>query len=195
MAKETYHHGTLRQDMIDKGLLLLNKDGFENFSLRKVATMCGVSHTAPYKHFKDKNELLAAIIAQVTELFSSSLLKSAIEFPLDPRRKMIEMGKAYVEFMVENPEYLKFLFLSNHHCPIIMEDQKFFYEDKIPFGIFKESAASYLDSLNLDKDIYPLEILAMWSLVHGLATLISNKNIEYQGDYLQLVEKVLLEKL
>ena len=58
MAKDKYHHGTLKEDLINKGLELLNKEGFEGFSLRKVASMCGVSHTAPYKHFKDKYELI-----------------------------------------------------------------------------------------------------------------------------------------
>lgn len=54
-----------KQELINNGLLLLNKEGIENFSLRKVARMCGVSHTAPYKHFEDKDALINEIVSEV----------------------------------------------------------------------------------------------------------------------------------
>ena len=64
MDRESYHHGDLKQELIHNGLLLLNKEGIEGFSLRKVASMCEVSHTAPYKHFKDKDGLINEIIIE-----------------------------------------------------------------------------------------------------------------------------------
>lgn len=61
MKFDMYHHGSLRNDLIDKGLILLNSDMIKNFSLRKVVSMFGVSNDAPYRHFKDKDELIQAI--------------------------------------------------------------------------------------------------------------------------------------
>ncbi|SHI59388.1 transcriptional regulator, TetR family [Clostridium cavendishii DSM 21758] len=73
MIKDKYHHGDLNQKLIENGLLLLNKEGVDGFSLRKVASMCGVSHNAPYKHFKDKEELIDEIIKEVWKSFYLAL--------------------------------------------------------------------------------------------------------------------------
>lgn len=195
MTKDKYHHGTLKKDLIIKGLELLNKEGFASFSLRKVASMCGVSHTAPYKHFKDKEELIEAISFEVSDAFSNSLLESTEKYPNNPRLQIIEMGKTYVRFMVENPEYLKFLFLNEHKYPILITNNKLEHQDGTPFDVFKKSCCFYLESIDLNKESYYLEIISMWSSVHGIALLIANKVIEYNGDYLELVEKIIDEKI
>ncbi len=52
MASDTYHHGDLKESLIIEGLKLFNEEGADKFSLRKVAALCNVSHSAPYKHFK-----------------------------------------------------------------------------------------------------------------------------------------------
>ena len=56
-----YHHGNLRQALIDAGIKIINDSGESNLSLRKAAALCNVSHAAPYAHFKDKDELIEAI--------------------------------------------------------------------------------------------------------------------------------------
>ena len=75
---DSYHHGNLRQALIDAGIKIINENGEENLSLRKVAAACGVSHAAPYAHFKDKDELIEAIKENVTERFMEKLV-DAIE--------------------------------------------------------------------------------------------------------------------
>jgi AcrR family transcriptional regulator len=54
LTEKNYHHEGLKNELIEKGLKILNKEGYEGFSLRKAARVCGVSQTAPYRHFKDK---------------------------------------------------------------------------------------------------------------------------------------------
>ena len=61
MSNENYHHENLKAELIKKGLKLLDEEGYENFSLRKVAKACSVSHTAPYRHFDSKDDLIMAI--------------------------------------------------------------------------------------------------------------------------------------
>lgn len=195
MSKEKYHHGDLKQEIIHKGLLLLNEEGFEGFSLRKVAGMCEVSHTAPYKHFKDKDELISAIIEEVWKEFYFALKESTLLHPDDAKIQIIEMGKAYVRFMVENPEYLKFMFLSNKVSPIKIEKDRFYGCEDNAFGVFKNSAENYLKAMNFDEAVYMEKTLTMWSLVHGIALLIAKNSIEYNGDYLELVEKMIINGL
>ncbi|MDP4090014.1 MAG: TetR/AcrR family transcriptional regulator, partial [Bacillota bacterium] len=165
MTKDKYHHGTLKQDMIHKGLELLNQQGFEAFSLRKVAAMCGVSHTAPYKHFKDKNELIQAIVLEVTEAFANSLREPTVKYPDNPRLQIIEMGKAYVRFMVENPEYMQFLFLADNPDPVRICSSYLPDSKDASFEIFRKSAEYYLDSIHQARELYYVDTLVMWSLV------------------------------
>lgn len=195
MKRETYHHGDLKQEIIDNGLLLLNKEGFEGFSLRKVAAMCGVSHTAPYKHFKDKEELINSIVEEVLRKFYLALLDVTSLYPNDYKVQIVEMGKAYVKFMVENPEYLKFIFLSDNLHAIEIREGKFYRYENSAFQVFKNSAEEFFKVIKLDKDLYMEKILSMWSMVHGIAILISKKSIEYKGNYLELVEKMIKTSL
>lgn len=191
MGKENYHHGDLKQELIHNGLLLINKAGIEGFSLRKVASMSGVSHNAPYKHFKDKDALIHEIIREVTKKFYYALLAVTEMYANDPTLQIIEMGKAYVKFMVENPEYLKFMFLTDISYPVRIEDDQFCSYKDSPFGVFKESSERYFKKINLNNDAYMQKTLTMWSMVHGIAILIIKKSIEYKGDYLVLVEKMI----
>lgn len=195
MNRENYHHGDLKQKLIDNGLLLLNKEGVEGFSLRKVAGMCGVSHTAPYKHFKDKDELIDEIVKVVWKKFYLALFEVTKLYPDEPKLQIVEMGKAYVKFMVEEPEYLKFMFLSDNICPIIIKNDKFYMEEDSAFGVFKKSAENFLKEINLDERLYMEKTLTMWSLVHGIAVLIAKKTIEYSGDYIELVERIIKNRL
>lgn len=195
MDRDTYHHGDLKQQLIDNGIILLNKEGIEGFSLRKVANLCGVSHNAPYKHFKDKESLIYEIIMEVWQKFYTAL-KSSTEKPgLDAKTQLLEMGKAYVKFMVENPEYLKLIFLSDNPSPIIVQDGEFKSCKDFAFEVFKNCAYNCFDSMKVDKNIYAAKTLAAWSIVHGIAVLIVKKSIDYRGDYLELVENMVLTSL
>ena len=71
--KDSYHHGNLRCALINAGIKLINEEGEANLSLRKVASLCDVSHSAPYAHFKDKEELIEAIKESVTNSFMEEL--------------------------------------------------------------------------------------------------------------------------
>ncbi|MCX8167279.1 MAG: TetR/AcrR family transcriptional regulator, partial [Candidatus Micrarchaeota archaeon] len=83
------------------------------FSLRKVAKLCGSSHSAPYRHFKNKDELILAIAKEALLKFNHTLKNAIDKYPSDPRKQLCEMGCLYVQFFVENPDYLNLLFLTD----------------------------------------------------------------------------------
>jgi AcrR family transcriptional regulator len=200
MKKKAYHHGMLKEDMIATGLRLLNKEGYEAFSLRKVAALCHVSHAAPYKHFKSKEELLVAIRSEVFAKFKGALVEAAARYRDDPKKHLINLSKCYVKFMVDNPDYFKFVSSFRQYFePLITLDHQLqlHYQDNNEgvFEIFAKSAYDYLLSSNARAKNSMTEILALWSVVHGLTMLIANKSIAYAGDYLELVETILDEKL
>lgn len=195
MDKKQYHHGNLRKDLIDKGLQLINKEGYEGLSLRKVAVMCGVSHAAPYKHFENKDELVYAITLEAINSFTASLEEAVEACPNDPTAQLIEMGKQYVKFMVENPDYFKFIFLCENSNSIKITNNRFSNTQEGPFDVFQKCANNYLNAIKANDDDRVSDTVAMWSLVHGFAALIVNKSIVYEGNYLNLIEEMIINKM
>jgi len=59
--KKAYHHGNLKEELVSAGIRIISKDGVDGLSLREVAGLAGVSHAALYRHFKNKEDLLASI--------------------------------------------------------------------------------------------------------------------------------------
>jgi len=195
MKSDTYHHGDLRVSLIKMGLKLFNEEGAENFSIRKVAALCKVSHTAPYRHFKSKEELIKAISNYVFNEFQSSLNEIAETYKNDPSERIVELGKKYVWFMVENPDYLKFAFLTKSESEITIEEDNLQESRYETFNIFKNCALDFFKSINVKEEDYEQDIIAMWSMVHGLATMLAYKTFSYDEDYLELVEKILRKNL
>ncbi|MFW2489910.1 TetR/AcrR family transcriptional regulator [Clostridium chromiireducens] len=195
MQNDKYHHGDLRESLIRMGLKLYNEEGAEKFSIRKVAALCNVSHAAPYKHFKNKEELISAISDYVFSNFEYSLSEIVEKYRTDPYERIIELGKKYVIFMVENPDYLKFAFSQNNEYGITVENNELQSSDYGTFNIFKNCAIDFLKSKNVKEEKYIQDIIAMWAMVHGLATMLSNKMFIYKGNYIELVEEILRQNI
>lgn len=193
MNKEHYHHGDLKKDMIQRGMQLLNEVGYDGFSLRKVAAMCGVSHAAPYKHFQSKDELIAAIVQEVSDSFKAALEEAVRMYPDDAESQIIELGKCYVRFMVENPDYMQFIFISPSQKRINRIHESDYTTD--PYQIFQKSALRYLEYLKVNPQNQAIDILTMWSLVHGFSMLLVNNIIDTPDNYLEITDKMLREKL
>ncbi|AET69624.1 transcriptional regulator [Desulfosporosinus orientis DSM 765] len=194
MSNENYHHENLKAELIKKGLKLLDEEGYENFSLRKVAKACGVSHTAPYRHFDSKEDLIMAIALEAHHKFNQCLEEAVEKHPNDNKSQLKEMGYAYIKFFVENPEYLRLFFLSDFANNIKKMNHEPLIDSEQPFNTFyKAIERCQADIQNGERKSVDTNALALssWGLVHGMAILIAKKNFSYEGDYLELVRKVL----
>lgn len=103
----------LRIALIQAGIEEINNYGANGLSLRRVATACNVSTAAPYKHFKDKKEFIAAIIDYVNEQWAVVQERVLTASGPDPRRQMVNVCVAYVQFLMEKPHYRQILMLKN----------------------------------------------------------------------------------
>ena len=168
---DSYHHGNLRQALIDAGIRIINENGEEGLSLRKVAASCGVSHAAPYAHFKDKEELLEAIKASVNEQFMRELEQAVTKAP-NAESAILNMGKSYVSFFVRHPDHFRFLFGSQNIIAHLQPD-KSFHEDYPPFVLLKDTYRKYLKEKNIKKSKkeQELELVRIWASAHGLAAI------------------------
>lgn len=187
--KKNYHHDKLRETLIETGIRLMNTHGYEQLSLRKIAAACGVSHAAPYRHFKDKETLLAAMREYVEEGFSR-ILRSAID-PEETPDSMLEFGKAYVHFFAENPQYYLFFIRQNGFYVDFSEEAGEVKSDYMPFQIFQEQAVKHLAAMQIPQGYYLTALASMWATVHGLAGLATMSGVHYDGDWAELTEKVL----
>lgn len=109
-TKGTYHHGDLRVSLIETATSMLKEAGVEGLSLRKLADRVGVSRTAPYHHFKDKNELLCAIAEQGFHHWHKQAEASAENTKLSEREKYRLFVFGYIEYAAENPELYDLMF-------------------------------------------------------------------------------------
>ena len=180
---DNYHHGNLHQALIDAGVKIINEEGEDKLSLRKVAAACEVSHAAPYAHFKDKEELLTAIKYSVTERFMGELEK-AVERAENAEQAIILMGKTYVSFFSSNPDYFKFLFASQKMVAHLKMDKEY-PDDYPPFLLLKNTYKKYLSEKAEKMDYKEQEagLLKIWSSVHGLAAIACMTGVETSVDW------------
>ena len=102
-ASKPYHHGYLRAALLDASLALIRKEGLHGFTLREVARRAGVSHAAPYRHFRNKNDLLAAIAEDGFNRFTAKMREAASKGD-SPLERLQMAGIAYVQFGLDRPE-------------------------------------------------------------------------------------------
>ncbi len=100
-----YHHGDLRNALIDAAATIVELRGLNELSLRAAARRAGVSQTAPYRHFKDKEALIAAVAADGFLMLAEDLDAAAAQ-----SRDLVLIGKSYVRFALEHPARFQLMF-------------------------------------------------------------------------------------
>jgi AcrR family transcriptional regulator len=95
-----YHHGDLRAALVDAAIALIAERGVRGFSLAEASRRVGVSAAAPYRHFADRDELLAAVAGRGLDLFATMAMTEAGD-AADPRQRLAAMTRAYVRFAAE----------------------------------------------------------------------------------------------
>src|ERR1700722_18982810 len=111
-AKRPYHHGDLRAALIRAALSLIEQHGVQGLTLSDAAHLAGVSVAAPYRHFKDKEALMAEIAAEGFVLFRDALARASRGDPQDKVKRLVEMGIAYVDFALQHSSHFKVMWES-----------------------------------------------------------------------------------
>jgi AcrR family transcriptional regulator len=175
-AARPYHHGDLRRTLIDAAVELVTEKQDWAFSLREVARHAGVSHNAPYNHFADKNELLAAMAAAGFERLKGRML-AASDRAQSAAAALLLSARAYVESGVENPALYRLMFgpaLAPGTVPQAAIARgagvkaRAVLEQIILRGA---SAGEFAIAADRSKEL-ELHTLFAWSAVHGLTMLV-----------------------
>ena len=152
-----YHHGDLRAALVSEGMRLLSEEGAGELSLRGVARNVGVSATAVYRHFPDKDALLSAIAEEGFRRLGEAQRAAFENAAPDGSRAFGATGATYVRFALANPALFRLMFSK----PTAASRQS-------DAALFLEQNAAARAPTGLDQKIFALQA---WSTVHGLAML------------------------
>ena len=190
-SKKSYHHGNLREELIEKGIELINEVGEEKLSLRRIAKMCGVSNAAPYTYFKKKSDLLEAMSDYIWKILAMELAKTRKKYE-NSEDLLVKLGKTYVMFFCENHKYYYFIISrSNTKMDLLSEFSKIENSNQSAFNILKSEATKVLQKADVPNQAIQDKIIAMWALVQGLVTIMIMNDITYSEIWEEKIEEII----
>ena len=173
--------GGLRRDLIAAALELVETAGTQGLSLREIARKAGVSHAAPYRHFANKEELLAAVAEQGFRTLAQRVVEQEAAAPQEVLARFEAIAIAYVEFAAENPAHFRVMF-SPEIADIAKHPSLQEVRDSTA-GLLRSGVAEVLagtGAIGSKVDVDDFTLLA-WSLVHGLASLVVDGHVRDLG--------------
>lgn len=179
-SNSPYHHGNLRQALLEAALIILEKHGEAGLGLRDLARAVGVSPAAPYRHFDSRAALLEALAVTGFQRFTARMDAVAAAEPEDP---MAAMGKTYVVFALQNANLFRLMF-----SPQLKKDAR-------P-GLAMAADAAFETLRHViggDVEAGRIKALAAWAKVHGLAVLLLDGQIAIRAgeDTEQLIGEII----
>src|SRR4030095_1017417 len=173
-----YHHGNLREALLDAAIRLIAEVGPTAFTLREVARRAGVWHNAPYRHFQDKDDLLAAVGAEGFRELKEAMLNAALQ-QTSALERLKRSGLAYVSFALRRPEHFTVMFdapTPKRKSDVLAAAGKEAFDTLISFVKNCQDEGQLPPGNPLD-----FALLA-WTMVHGIAKLATTGRLPYRSD-------------
>ncbi|MCL2350509.1 MAG: TetR/AcrR family transcriptional regulator [Defluviitaleaceae bacterium] len=188
MSAKPYHHGDLRDALLEKAIEMINEGNSESLSMRKLAAACGVSHAAPYAHFANKNELLDSVVDYITAKFTAALKEAVGEGPASTQG-LKNMGYEYALFFFRNPQYYTFIF----HRSKIEAGEGREYE---PYDFFMAYFNELFDQFDYPKDkrLRLKTATSLWGKCHGIAAISANTRTNDAPEWEAIIKDILVHE-
>jgi len=169
-----YHHGNLKEALIESACSVCECEGHENMSLRSIAKNANVSQTAPYRHFKTKQDLLSEVAKRGFIELKNALINAADNTKIaeDPQEKFLDMGLAYLNFGLNKQN--TYDLMNGPECP--KDDYpELKTEAQETFAILITAIVELKPRINETE----LEMMSIkhWATLHGLVSLLRNKDM------------------
>ncbi len=167
--RRSYHHGNLREALIDAALRLIREKGPAGFTIAEAARAAGVSPAAPYRHFRDRDELMADVAKRGFEEFTLALRKAWDEGRPSPLAALHRFGAAYLAFARDHTPTYTAMFESGLRIGAYPQLAQASEE---AFGALRTACEAVIATLPAAKRPPALMMaLHIWSLCHGIASL------------------------
>ncbi len=184
----SYHVGNLREGFVREALGLLDREGLDALSLRKVAAAAGVSHAAAYRHFDDKSALLAAVAEEGFGLLYEYQQQVVADCGDDLAARFLELGWIYVKFAIDHPQHARVMFsgagLEFRRYPELQAAAARSF--RMLLEVVRRGQERGLMAPGRAKQ----QTLAAWSMVHGVALLVLDGQIHLRGEPDEVEAKV-----
>ena len=173
-ARESYHHGDLRSQLIEATRQLVEEKGPDRLSVSEACRLAGVSTAAPYKHFKDKDDLLRAVASAGMARQYDLMLEALADLPEKSLERVSALGRVYVNFAQTEPAVFRLMFgLSEDHAA----DESLVMKGRDTFGLVQKEVAAFRGSHEVE-DIDIRRAFQLWSFVHGLSFLLIDGKLQ-----------------
>ena len=168
-GRRSYHHGNLREALVDAALDLIAEKGPAGFTFAEAARQAGVSPAAPYRHFRDRDALMADVAKRGFERFEKQLATAWDEGRPNLRQAFERVGKAYLAFARDEPAYFSAMFESGLS---ISEHRELQDAGDRAFAVLRGACEAIVAAMPAAKRP-PAMMMALhiWSLSHGIASL------------------------
>ena len=168
-GRESYHHGNLREALIEAALRLITEHGPAGFSFAQAARAAGVSAAAPYRHFRDLQALIAEIARRGYERFADDLAAAWDEGRPEPLAALDRCGAAYLGFARRNPAFYAAMFEPGF---ALQADPALLAASDRAFGVLRRAAEALCATLPAGRRAPALMVaLHIWTMSHGIASL------------------------
>jgi AcrR family transcriptional regulator len=164
-----YHHGNLKEALVRAALELIAEKGPAGFTFAEAARWAGVSPAAPYRHFRDRDELMSDVARRGFDLFEAALKRAWDDGKPSPLEAFERLGRAYLQFANKEPAYYSAMF----EAAIPLDTNPDFREagDRA-FNVLREATETLVATMPA-KQRPPVMMMALhvWALSHGIASL------------------------
>lgn len=179
--RASYHHGNLRAQLIAAVRELVEIHGPDGFSVAEAARRAGVSSAAPYKHFRDRPEILRGVVSEAMDRLRSAMEAGRNRHPRGSLEAIAAVGQAYVDFARAEPGVFRLIFgLTEGH----EDDPELLAKGEACYAVVIEATAARL-GLAPDNPVVQRKAYILWSFVHGHSFLtidFKNKDMLSQND-------------
>ena len=161
-----YHHGNLREALVEAALRLIAERGPAGFAFADLARAAGVSPAAPYRHFRDRNAVAAEVARRGFERFADALEAAAAK-PSRPLAALEACGRAHLDFARQEPAFYSVMF-----APDLPDEPELRQAGERAFNVLRRAAEAACGARSAPGRPPPMMVaLHLWSLAHGIATL------------------------
>ncbi|MEM9341944.1 MAG: TetR/AcrR family transcriptional regulator [Pseudomonadota bacterium] len=177
LKKSNYHHGDLRAGLIEATRQLVEEKGPDGFSVSDACRLAGVSTAAPYKHFKDKSEMITAMVMEGMTRHRDNMVAALGDVPPATPARIKALGREYVEFALKEPGVfrLKFGGFTDR-----LDDPKLQEAGEGTFTIVLHEVAACIGESEITPDVRRRGFM-LWSFVHGLSFLLADPKLTSMG--------------
>ena len=177
-----YPTDDLRHAMIIAGINEIELHGLADFSLRRVASECGVSCAAPYRHFKGKSDLISAIISYINDQWSFLERQIGEVYKNDLRRRIVELCVANIRFWIANPNFRSIMMMDDKGLDTLQLRERSRMSEKIV-----ELVDEYCASLSLDETVRAAVSFELRSIIYGATHMLGSGEIENTTEAMTLI--------